>query len=115
MPQPKLIYVGVKGSVVALDSSTGVQVWTRKLKGSQFVNVAFRAGEIFAATSGEVFCLDAQTGDVRWRNPLKGFGYGLVSMAGHNLNASQFQVLAEKQQQDEAAASANASTTGSGS
>ena len=39
MAQSKIIYLGVKGSVMALDSTTGQQVWLTQLKGTEFVNV----------------------------------------------------------------------------
>ena len=34
-----LAFIGIKGSVVALNRFTGQQVWTTYLKGSDFVNV----------------------------------------------------------------------------
>lgn len=115
MAGPKLIYVGIKGAVVALNSATGLEVWARKLKGSEFVNVALRGHDVLAATSGEVFCLDAQTGDLRWHNPLKGYGLGLVAMAGNGMSVEQLAVLAEKVRRNAEAAAASAVATSSGS
>jgi hypothetical protein len=34
-----LVYLGIKGTVVAMDRRTGVEIWRTPLKGSQFVNV----------------------------------------------------------------------------
>ena len=34
-----LIFIGIKGSVVALNRGTGEQVWATHLKGADFVNV----------------------------------------------------------------------------
>jgi len=76
------IFIGIKGSVVAIDRATGDTMWSTHLKGSQFVTVAVDNGNVFAATYGHLFCLDPSTGYVRWTNELKGFGYGLVSIAG---------------------------------
>ena len=55
MPQTNVIYVGVKGSVLALDRETGAELWRSKLKGPGFVNVVLDAGQLFATTQGEVF------------------------------------------------------------
>ena len=101
MTQPKLIYAGIKGSVIALDRETGIQVWAVKLKGIDFVSVALLGRNVVAATSGEVFCMDAQTGKLLWHNPLKGFGLGLVSMAGDGMNITQFEAILQKRKQIE--------------
>lgn len=103
MAQQRLIYAGIKGSVIALDVSTGVQVWAVKLKGSDFVNIALLDRVVIAATSGEVFCLDAQSGDLLWNNPLKGYGLGIVSLAGEGMTGGQSATGAQKRKQDEAA------------
>ncbi len=107
MDSSKLVYLGIKGSVLALNSATGVQVWSVKLKGSEFVNVTLLDGDVLAATSGEVFCLDAQTGGVRWHNPLKGYGLGLVSMAGAGIKSEQMVGLAEKRKREVESSSAS--------
>ena len=39
MKNSKLLYVGIKGSVVALDPASGQQVWATRLKGNDFVNL----------------------------------------------------------------------------
>jgi outer membrane protein assembly factor BamB len=109
----KIIYLGVKGSVVAIDSATGQLIWSTDLKGGQFVNVVLDGNNLFATTRGEIFCLDPQ-GGVRWHNPLKGYGLGLVTIAGQGI--PQNAVLgAEKirrdQQQAAAAASASAASS----
>jgi outer membrane protein assembly factor BamB len=108
---PNLIFVGIKGSVIALDASSGHEVWRAKLGGSDFVNVAVEDANIYAATRGEVFCLSAASGEIRWHNPLKGCGLGLVSIG---LAGSQSAVLAEKQRRNQAAASAAAGTAATG-
>jgi hypothetical protein len=78
---PSLLYVGIKNSVVALDVSTGIEIWRAKLKGSDFVTVLFDGHSLVAANAGEVFALDPQTGAVLWHNNLKGLGLGIVSLA----------------------------------
>ena len=77
------LFIGVKGTVVAVDRSSGDTLWSTRLKGaSSFVSVVVEDGAIFAATSGRLYCLDPGTGSVRWTNELPGLGYGLVCIAG---------------------------------
>ena len=83
------LYIGIGGGVVALDRDTGSEIWSRKLKGSDFVNVAMSGRDVFASTRGEVFCLDAATGEIRWQNGLKGWGMGLVTFTGTGIAASE--------------------------
>ena len=73
-----LIFIGIKGSVIALDRATGEQVWATHLKGYDFVNVLVENGTLFATCYGEVFCLNPLTGEGLWHNRLKGLGTGLV-------------------------------------
>jgi outer membrane protein assembly factor BamB len=100
-----VLFIGIKGCVVALDKSTGEEVWRAKLGGSDFVNLVIEDASIYAATSGEVFCLSPASGEIRWHNPLKGMGRGLVTIG---LPGEQSTALAEKWRRDQAAASAAA-------
>ncbi len=107
MKTGQLLFIGIKGSVVALNRATGQQVWATRLKGSNFVNVLVQDGAILAATHGEIFCLDPLTGILMWHNPLKGFGTGLATLAAEpSPGGGNPAVLAEKRRRDEAAASA---------
>ena len=80
-----LIYLGIRGTVVALDGKTGQERWRTALKSRDFVNVALNGDSLLATVRGEVFCLDPNTGRIRWANPLKGLGFGLVSIAGSGI------------------------------
>ena len=105
MKSSELVFVGVKGSVVALNRATGQQVWATHLKGSDFVNVTFQNGMLLASCHGEIFSLDPLTGEGLWHNPLKGFGIGLATIAtAHSVGSSNAPVLAEKRRRDEEAA-----------
>jgi outer membrane protein assembly factor BamB len=105
------LYVGIRGSVVALDRSTGTELWRTKLKGTDFVNVAFLDGQLFAATRGEAFCLDETTGNVLWNNKLEGLGWGVVTFASASgPSTGNIVTAAEKERQKRAAAAAAAST-----
>jgi outer membrane protein assembly factor BamB len=103
---PSLVYIGIAGHVIALDRSTGEEVWRSYLKGSDFVNVAVVDGSIYATSKGELFCLDPANGRVRWQNQLKGLGRGLVTIAGSD--GQQTILMREKQRRDEEAAAASA-------
>lgn len=109
MKTSELVFIGIKGSVVALNRATGEQVWAAHLKGSEFVNVVVDGGTLFATTSGEVFALHPLTGDGLWHNRLKGFGTGLATIGTEDsLRAGLMTVLAEKHHRDEQAAAAAA-------
>ena len=110
MKTSDLVFIGIKGSVIALHRVTGEQVWASQLKGD-FVNVVVNDGAILATCYGEVFCLDPLTGVALWHNPLKGFGRGLASIAtDQNPGSGLSPVLAEKRRRDEQAAAAAAAT-----
>jgi outer membrane protein assembly factor BamB len=102
-----LIYIGIKGAVLALDRDSGQIVWRTELKGTDFVNVMVERGDLFAASRGELYRLNPATGDIMWRNTLPGLGWGLVTVAG----GAQAPAAAEKKRRDAAAAAAAASTS----
>lgn len=100
-----LIYVGIKGTVLALDRATGEEVWRTELRGSDFVNVVLDGGALLASARGEIFCLDPASGQIRWNNPLRGLGWGLAAFAGSSTAA-----MAEEQRRREASRRQAAST-----
>jgi len=99
-----LIYIGIRGSVLALDRATGQTMWQADLTGRDFVNVVLDNGELYAATKGEIFRLDPSSGEIRWNNKLPGMGRGLVTFAG--AEGQQILPIREKQHRDEQAAAA---------
>ena len=100
------VFIGIRGTVLAIDRATGQEIWRTALKGGDFVNVALHDGDLYAATHGELFCLDAATGNVRWHNALKGLGWGLLTIAPSG--GQQTVMMRQRQQQQEAAAAAGA-------
>ena len=107
------VFIGIRGTVLALDRATGEELWRRPLVGSDFVNVALVEGDLFATSRGELFALDPGTGEVRWHNPLKGLGRGLLTIAA---GAQQAVVMSEKKRRDaQAAAAAGAAGASAGS
>jgi len=111
MPSSKVIYLGIKGSVLALDAATGQQLWATHLKGSTFVHVVLDGDKLYAATYGEIFCLDPRTGAGLWHNPLKGFGLGLVSIAAETISPGSLLNLVEEIHRQEEAANSAAQTS----
>jgi outer membrane protein assembly factor BamB len=99
------VYLGIRGTVVALDRDSGAELWRTPLKGWNFVNLTLDGDNLFATTYGEIYCLDPVSGHIRWNNPLRGLGYGLVSIAGASNTA-----LAAQYQNDVAAGSTAAAT-----
>jgi outer membrane protein assembly factor BamB len=79
--RPTLVYLGIKGHVVAINRLTGEMVWKKELKGQYFVQVARDQDFLFATAKGEVWCLNPQDGSVIWHNNLKGLGWDLASIA----------------------------------
>jgi outer membrane protein assembly factor BamB len=109
MTTAHLVFIGIKGSVVALNRAKGQQMLATRIKGSDFVNVILQDGAVLASCRGEIFCLDPLTGILMWHNPLKGFGIGLATMATeHNPGEGNAPVLAEKRRHDEAVAASSA-------
>ena len=98
------IYLGIKGTVVALNRSTGEEIWRTALKGSDFVSVVLDGNQLYATTKGEFFCLDMATGEPRWHNKLSGMGTGLITIA--TPTGSQVLTAQEKWQRDQAAVAA---------
>ena len=112
MKNSDFIFVGIKGSVVALNRETGEQTWEVHLKGSDFVNVLVEDGKLFATCYGEVFCLNPLTGEGLWHNRLKGFGTGLATLASEDtVRSALTTVLAEKLRRDEQAAASTVAVT----
>ena len=108
MANPNLVFLGIRGSVVALDKNSGVRVWETKLKGSNFVTLLVDGKQIFAGAQGEVFCLDEATGKILWHDGLKGYGLGLMSIATQNGRTDSSAMAAEHGRQQEDASSAAA-------
>lgn len=98
------LFLGIRGTVLALDPATGTEIWRTPLKGADFVNVVELGSRLYAATKGVIFALDPATGKVLWSNPLKGLGTSFVTIAG----APQVPPMASDRQRQQAAAAAGA-------
>jgi outer membrane protein assembly factor BamB len=102
-----VVFIGMRGCVMALDRRTGFEIWRTALKSCNFVNVSLDGPDLFATTVGEIFCLDPGTGRIRWNNALRGMGYGLICIAGASTQAP----IAEEYHRQQDSASAAATTT----
>ncbi|MDB6020951.1 MAG: hypothetical protein JWQ04_808 [Pedosphaera sp.] len=102
MQNNDLIFVGIKGTAIALHRASGQIVWQTHLRGSGFVNLVLEGDNLYATAQGEVFCLDPATGAGRWNNELKGYGWGLASIAVPNAVGASNQLLAAEQEELEA-------------
>jgi outer membrane protein assembly factor BamB len=110
MPQSKIVYLGIKGSVITFDRASGRRLWVTPLKGGDFVTVLVDGDRVFAGAWGEIFCLDAANGNLLWHDPLKGFGRGLVSIATENASSHPAAAEIQEIRQRQAAAAAAASS-----
>lgn len=92
------LYIGIRGHVVALDRSSGAELWRVKLTGYGLVNVQLDDRRLYATTHGEAFCLDPRSGALLWKNQLKGLGWGLATMAAEGLEppASNYIAIADE-------------------
>jgi outer membrane protein assembly factor BamB len=102
------LFIGIKGSVLALDRTTGKEIWTASLKGGDFVNVVLDGGQLFAGSKGRLYRLDPATGEILWENGLAGMGWGLVSIA--QAGNGNVMGMEEKRRQDEAATASTATS-----
>jgi outer membrane protein assembly factor BamB len=103
-----IVYLGVKGSVVAIDKRRGKELWRTKLKGAGFTTVLVEDDLIVAHTGGELYGLDPKSGRLIWHNPLPGMGYGLAMLA--TKGAPNQEVMAQMIHSQESSDSTMAST-----
>ncbi|HEX7654100.1 MAG TPA: PQQ-binding-like beta-propeller repeat protein [Verrucomicrobiae bacterium] len=98
-----IVYVGIKGSVLAFDQKTGARYWETALKGYDFVSLLVEGGFIFAGTHGHLYCLDKTTGQILWHDGLRGKGYELMSLATSQGRSEAGSLMAEQRHQEDAA------------
>ena len=105
-----VIFIGIRGTVLALSRSTGVELWRVSLKGSDFVNLVLDGENLYATTKGEIFCLHPESGKLRWQNKLPGMGFGLVTIA--TTAGNQTSIAEQKRREEEAAAASSTAAVG---
>ncbi|MBA4149402.1 MAG: PQQ-binding-like beta-propeller repeat protein [Verrucomicrobia bacterium] len=118
MNTSEIIFVGVKGHVVAIEKVGGRILWQTKLKGGflssgGFVTVLVDGDKIYAHAGGELFCLEALTGRKLWNNALDGFGFDIASLAIEGASVPSQAMMARilQKRAEENNNSSNASST----
>jgi outer membrane protein assembly factor BamB len=95
----EILYLGVRGTVAALDPVSGRTLWQTRLVGkfnsAQFVTLLVRHGYVYAHTGGKAYCVDAKNGRILWCNELPGLGYGIASLAVEGSATTQDVLAAE--------------------
>ena len=81
------LFIGIKGTVLAVEPASGKVVWQSALHGKGFVNVLLQGGQLFATTHGEVFRLNPATGAVAWQTSV-GSDFVNVALEGGQLFAA---------------------------
>jgi outer membrane protein assembly factor BamB len=112
----QLIFVGLRGYVIALDRDSGETVWSNDNLKSGFTTLLLDGDRLIVSTNGYMYCLDPLTGDILWRNPLKGYGVGvsdLASVRGRGPRAVLPHAAAAAAEQASAAGAAGAAGAGS--
>lgn len=94
-----VVFIGIRGTVLALDAATGTELWRTSVRGAEFVNVALVEGGLYASARGELYALDPATGQILWTNKLKGLGMGLVTIAGTSQPPPAVAMLRSRQAQ----------------
>ncbi len=80
MKPNSVLLVGIKGHVVCIRKSDGVELWRKSLKGSGLVNICRDGEGVFAASSGYIYSLNWINGDIYWVNNLPKLGFGTCVM-----------------------------------
>lgn len=111
MDPSSALFIGVKGHVVCIRKTDGVELWRKHLIGSDTTSVCVEDGKIFAGTRGRLFRLDIQNGEIEWINELPKLGLGMCLIGSPNQGAMSLLHLIE-QQQIAAAAAAFAASSG---
>jgi outer membrane protein assembly factor BamB len=115
MTVDQLIFVGLRGYVLALDRDSGQIVWSNDKLKSGFTTLLLDGDRLIVATNGYMHCLDPLTGKILWQNPLKGYGIGvtdLASVRGRGPRAVLPHAAAVANEQASTSASATASSAG---
>lgn len=82
MELANMVFIAFGKNVVALDRTTGIQLWTMKIpKGSAYPALLLDGEQLFVSAMGYTYCLDPYTGHQVWENDLPGMGVGVASIA----------------------------------
>jgi outer membrane protein assembly factor BamB len=108
------IFIGIGGSVLALRTVDGSEIWRHELKGmlhGMLTGVALVGQRVYATQNGELTCLDPVTGAVLWHNKLPGLGTQFISITGGSDDAVSAHQSMQAAQMTSAAAAATVIAT----
>lgn len=75
------IFIGLNGYVVALQVSTGIEIWRTKVGMASIMSLVVRGHLLIVGCNGHVYALDVRNGGQHWTTDLKGCGYGFVALS----------------------------------
>ncbi len=103
----RLVFVGFRSQVVALDRETGAAVWKWKSrKGGGYTTVLLDGDRLVGSVRGYRFCWLGATGRELWFNEMEGLGMGVVSMASMRAGMAGLVVQAAAEVGEQAASAA---------
>jgi outer membrane protein assembly factor BamB len=78
-----LLFVGLGKRVIALEKTTGREVWEWTCPRNYGANVTMlvEEGQLFVSANGYIYCLNGTDGRLMWDNPLTGRGLGIAALA----------------------------------
>ena len=90
-----LVFVGLRGYVLAVHRETGEIVWSNNQLKSGYTSILLDGDRLIVSTNGYLFCLHPLTGQVLWQQPLKGYGVGVTSLASVRGTSGPIELAAE--------------------
>ena len=107
------VFMGMNGSVCAVDRDSGRLIWQWQSPKPRrgFVSIFLDEDRLMAGLSGYLYCLDAASGRVLWENPLKGFGYGNFSFASVRGQSGVYAAVQEEEDEEARRRSSTNTTT----
>jgi outer membrane protein assembly factor BamB len=76
-----LVFVGLRGYVLALHRDSGEKMWewaAPNMSATGFTSLVLDGDRLIAGINGYIFCLLARNGELLWENPLSGYGQGIT-------------------------------------
>jgi outer membrane protein assembly factor BamB len=109
----KLLYIGTRRYVAALDPKTGEETWRTKLPHATgaVVTLLVTGDRLFVGHGGHAYALDKRTGEILWENGLSRMGYGPVLLAMEGVPGSGSAELVASADQQRRQGSAAGGTT----
>jgi outer membrane protein assembly factor BamB len=80
MTVDQLIFIGLRGYVLALERDAGTVVWCNDQLKSGYTTILLDGDRLIVSTNGYIYCLNPLNGEILWSNPLTGYGCGVTHM-----------------------------------